>query len=459
MESYLLKSTICLVVLYGFYRLAFKQNFNHQLKRVIGFSCILFSCSFMLISFGSFFTPDESTTTFSTIFIQSSDLIHERLSQVVPDNLTNSYLIIYFLGVAFFAFRLLFGLLKLIHLYIISRKYKKWGFHVVEIERSIAPFTFFNLLFVGRQNINSKDMKALVVHEKFHRDQYHSVDTILLEILTIIYWFNPIVWMFKRDIRNEHEYMADKQVLKQGFDVLEYQYLLFKASTGVSIRLGNNFSNRTSLKKRISIMNTANRKSNKGYLKALLFIVFMGMILIFSSFIIEHSSKNFLKTDKVQLDTIPENALELKGVEKLIIRSDNLNNSALEPLYVLKEKGKDRVISVTEMRRLDKDKIKGIYVMKGNSAIKKYGDKGKNGVVIITLDKLMTDPSRTKNLNLEPLYVLKEKGNERVISSDQMKKINQHNIKNIKVLKDKESLKKYGKKGKNGVVLIEMNKE
>jgi hypothetical protein len=283
MEDYLLKSSISLTLLYLLFRIIIYYERNHQLNRFIGFACLLFSCCFMFIPVGSLiFSTDYATTIH--IALQGSEEIEKVFQSSIPDSTANTYFIIYIIGVMLFSLRSIAGLATLISFYFTSERYHQWGFMVVCVNKKVSPFTFFNLLFVSGDHLNEDNIDALLVHEQFHRDQLHSVDSLILEVLTIVFWFNPVAWLFRRDIRAEHEYMADQQVIKKGFHMLDYQHLLFKARTGISMQLGNYLSNKTSLTKRFNMMTKRKINTKSSYFRALVFLPLMAFIVAFSSF-------------------------------------------------------------------------------------------------------------------------------------------------------------------------------
>ncbi|MFD2566629.1 M56 family metallopeptidase [Pseudotenacibaculum haliotis] len=391
MEAYLIRSSICLVILYSIYRIFFKNDPHHQLKRIIALICILFACGFLFIPLGGLMVPDTYPQMMNVVFMQGSEGIQEGLSKIITDNMTNIYLVLYFIGMSVFALRSLTGVATIVKWYVSSDKIKKWGFTVAKVDKNIAPFTFFNILFIGKQEFHEEAMKALIVHEQYHKHQYHSIDTVLLELLTILYWFNPVVWLFQRDIKTEHEYMADEEVLKKGFDVLDYQYLLFQTRTGVSLNLGSNFSSKVNLKKRLHMMNKEKIKTKRSYIKALMLLPIMGIILVTSGFLEANNNLSLeikaLKS-KQSLDTLPGNLRDQIENEKLQFRiRGNANTTGVTPLFILKKGKKEEKISPSFMQSLKKDQLKSVFVLKGESAIRKYGKEGKNGVVIIELKK------------------------------------------------------------------------
>jgi len=390
MESYLLKSSLCLLFLYLIYKIILNQETNHQMKRFIGLSCVIFASVFLFIPVGIFSTPDTYPQLMNVVFMQGSEGIQEGISRVITEDATNVYFVIYVVGVLIFSMRSLFGLFTLVRWYYTAEKVKKWGFIVVKVQKEMTPFTFFNLLFIGNKPMDEESMNTLIVHEQYHRDQYHSIDTILLEILAIFFWFNPFIWLFRRDIKTVHEYMADAEVLSNGFNPLNYQYLLFRTQTGVSLQLGSHFSNKTNLKKRISMMNQQKNNSKNGFTKALLFIPIMGLILLVSAFTQANHNLStelqLLRQNTVQ-DTVPKTK-ELKNDGfRFELRDAYRSMNRTTPLFILKEGKKERTITESYMRKLNVENIKSVNVFKGEAAAKKYGKRGKNGVVIIEMKK------------------------------------------------------------------------
>lgn len=284
METYLLKSSLALVVLYGIYRAIVHWVADHRMNRFLGLACVAFSVSFALVAWESLITAKSLNQTIQTLAVNAADLETE-ISPVFLESTISRFLVVYYCGVAFFALRWLIGMVSLIFLFSNSRKDNHWGFRVINVDREISPFTFFNLLFVGKQTSQENQMHAIVVHEKIHRDHFHSVDAVLLELLTIVFWFHPFMWLFRRDIKAEHEYFADQEVLRTGVSTLDYQKLLFEARTGISLRFGSYFRNTTSLTKRFWMMTkTKTNSAITRLLSATLVLALMVSTVIFSAF-------------------------------------------------------------------------------------------------------------------------------------------------------------------------------
>jgi hypothetical protein len=168
---------------------------------------------------------------------------------------------IYLIGAGLFLLHFLYKLLKLLMLIKKSSIQKINGVNVVFVEKDLAPFSFFNLVFVNKSNISGDDFNRIVAHEMIHIRQYHSVDLFVMELLTIFQWFNPFVWPYKESLKETHEYLADNAVIAQGCNAAKYQLLIFEQLVGVKLfEFANNF-NHSQIKRRITMM--TKRKSKR----------------------------------------------------------------------------------------------------------------------------------------------------------------------------------------------------
>lgn len=125
---------------------------------------------------------------------------------------------------------------------------------IYHTNKEIAPFSFGKGVFFNPDLHSSQDLSGILIHELVHVRQRHSIDIIWAELLCVVNWFNPLVWMIRHAIRQNHEYIADREVLESGMDATQYQYLLLKVVGVPDLLLGNQF-NISSLKNRIIMMN------------------------------------------------------------------------------------------------------------------------------------------------------------------------------------------------------------
>lgn len=266
----LLQSSLSIAVIYLVYHVFLRKDTFFKTNRFYLITAILFSLFIPFIDLSFLFGPIERTY----FVLLDPIIISPEGIRVTLDNNPSVFqilLAIYFTGVIIFLLRFLFQLGQLallIHRYGIS---KRQGMRFVFTDKTYSPFSFFNIVFLNRTDLESIDTQKIIAHEKVHIQQWHSLDLMLLEIITIIQWFNPFIWIYRHAVKTLHEYLADEGVLHSGMDVKVYSALLFSQSTGIQINdLANNFSK--SLLKRRFIMMTKSRTQKFARLK-LMFVL------------------------------------------------------------------------------------------------------------------------------------------------------------------------------------------
>lgn len=265
---YLLQSSVCMAVLYGVYWAFLRKDTFFATNRFYLTGSLVLSLLIPLFRFElNTGNNDEiygimlDTVTISSKQIQSGLNAHLNLYETLT--------IIYLTGVGLFCIRLLWQLVQLFRLqrkHIISREN---GLRLVLTEQPYSPFSFFHLIFINKQSLTGDEVDKIIQHEAVHVKQMHSMDLMLVELVTILQWFNPVVWLYRFAIKKVHEYLADEGVLKKGVEALDYQTLLLQLTTGIQVNdLTNNF-NQFLIKNRI-IMMTKMKSNTLARLKVLL---------------------------------------------------------------------------------------------------------------------------------------------------------------------------------------------
>lgn len=168
---------------------------------------------------------------------------------------------------------------------LIQKNPKRWkdNLIIVNLLKSSAAFSFFNYVFLGEW-IKEEDKESILKHELVHVSQKHSLDLLLFEALRILFWFNPLIYMYQNRITTLHEYIADAQAMKQSNKKQYYEKLLSQVFGTEQISFTNTFFNQSLIKKRILMLSKS--KSNQVYLLkyALLIPMVFGMLVYTSSY-------------------------------------------------------------------------------------------------------------------------------------------------------------------------------
>jgi beta-lactamase regulating signal transducer with metallopeptidase domain len=118
-------------------------------------------------------------------------------------------LLIYITGASLFLLRLITQTFVLIRLILKYRIKSLDGIRVVENEKYGLPFSFFNVVFINPKFHTQADLPEILAHEKVHIRERHWFDLLFIELLTVIFWFNPFIWFFERSIKQNHEYLVE----------------------------------------------------------------------------------------------------------------------------------------------------------------------------------------------------------------------------------------------------------
>lgn len=170
---------------------------------------------------------DLSVTSPSSNYVENNGEISTYSKAESDLNYATIFFSIYIIGVICIGYVFvskLFGFFKLIKS---SPQEKKAEFSYVLLEKETLPFVFLNYFFINKEVFQSNQVeKEIYIHELTHIKQKHSLDILFVELLKIIFWFNPIIWSYKKAIQLNHEYLADQAVNNTFENKTAYQFLL-----------------------------------------------------------------------------------------------------------------------------------------------------------------------------------------------------------------------------------------
>jgi len=307
MIPYILKSSLSLILLFGLYWFLLRQEKLFIFNRFFLIFSILFSLVIPFVSIPVNIQNNEVQKTIVTslnnniaVFSQNqnpiSNITYQPNPEIVPssDKLSSgiSYnqilLILYGSGVILLLIRFLRNIFFISHQKRLSEKITYSGQKLVLIDHQINPFCFFNTIFVSKQDyLNNNIAKELLTHELEHINQSHSIDVIFIELIQIIYWFNPVLILYNKAIRVNHEYLADRGVIKASSDIKSYAHNLINfISCKTNIPLTSGFNPTLTRKRLIMLTKAGSSKINYGlriFLTSILVAVFFLILSCFPS--------------------------------------------------------------------------------------------------------------------------------------------------------------------------------
>lgn len=380
---YLLEANLYLAICYGFYLVFLQKETFYGLNRAYLICSSLLSFIIPLLRIGSF-----------------NQLLNDRMDLVYMDpdlgpSPKNLYwisfgevlMLIYIAIAAYFSIQLLINVYKILALAAGARRKRLGDMVYLELDHTQAAFSFFNLLFL---NPSSAEKSTILKHEMVHIKQKHSLDILFFEVLKILNWFNPIVWLVQQDIKLLHEYIADDLTTRSEVQKHEYAMFLIQNSLGLTPGyLTNQIFNPSILKRRISMLNRK-KSAGRARLKLLLAVPLVGGMLFASTVAF---SKDYAWVDLYPERHIMEDAplrvnspgqdpvaqevrfyrlnhkMDTKG--KRVVKYDNrlvvINGSSSQSGVIMEVQGFDKMVELN-----------------ASEAKAKYGDRGGSGALEFT---------------------------------------------------------------------------
>lgn len=276
-----MEANLYLAVFYALYYLVFRSETYYQLNRIYLLACTVMAFVIPVVQIGVLNPP--ATQLRGVVITTFSTSIKGMPVKLITDTswpFVNYLLLGYGLIVMLLVINLFFKIYKLIRLSHTNRTDQYNGFKLIELPDENNAFSFFNYLFISKGLSLSS---TIISHELIHIKQKHSWDIIYLELLKIINWFNPIIYLLQNSIKEVHEFIADNQTINTESNVAAYTDFLVNNAYGLSENiLTNTFFNKSLLKKRIMMLHQK-RSGRAARLKYLLVLPISGGLLCAST--------------------------------------------------------------------------------------------------------------------------------------------------------------------------------
>ncbi|MEO1053255.1 MAG: carboxypeptidase-like regulatory domain-containing protein [Bacteroidota bacterium] len=232
MIDYLIQSSVCLIVFYAFYRFVLRKEKYFGMQRTYLLVTTLLSLTIPLMQLES--PIQQNITQFISVpeIDAASTTNTNNASQEPASNslsIPHLALWVYWSITAFMAIRLLLSFGRLLSLIRTSKVQHFEGFSLVFINGELPIASFYKYIFIDRNHqYSEEELQQIILHERKHIDDYHSIDLLVMALVRVVWWFNPISYWLNKDLRSIHEYTSDEAVL-QHIDLKDYERLMIKA--------------------------------------------------------------------------------------------------------------------------------------------------------------------------------------------------------------------------------------
>jgi len=498
----LIKVNIALVLFCLGYYLVLRKLTFYTLNRAYLVTAIIFSSVYPFIDLSVFVQQHQEIVA----PVQNVVVIWKAPAAALAKHTAywNWLEIAFWTGAAVFAARLLFQMVSLYSIHARSTTKQINGQRVRVVNADISPFSFWQSIYINPEKLNAGDLDNIITHEQVHVKEWHTLDVLLTEISVIFYWFNPGIWMIKRAVRENIEFITDRKILQKGLDSKAYQYSLLNIAFNNSAPpITSNF-NLSTLKKRIMMMN-AKRSSNLNLTRyAFLMPVVIVFLLVFSfskaavvkkisllpvvveSFMehrqipeIETSSNKQISSKTLKTDTSVKLDTSYPAIFAITYNGNGKYSLGIGGKSLSAEYFKDLdsvAFAKSEQQRMHLDSIaeKGKPVfglsmlqIKNQHQLEKLNDlSDEEDKVLIVYDaatalKTKAEVRILEQVDRASLKSFKEQLifiNHQISSQQDLNSLPLNNIKSVWLQTGKAPIEQYGQKAKNGVLYIETKK-
>jgi beta-lactamase regulating signal transducer with metallopeptidase domain len=510
--TYLLKANGLLIAFFLAYHLLLRKETFFTSNRWFLLFGMIASTLLPLLFFKKIVYVERPKISINDLIILSNHSKAIPIKSIAPTIETIDWLQVVAFGYVFMVLLLLVK--AIVNIYSISRLLKNKtvlkenNFSFIDLEKDIAPFSFFNFIVFNSSLYSQNELDSILLHEKVHCSQKHSLDVLVVNLFTIFFWINPIVWFYKKAVIQNLEFIADSKAIQHIADKKAYQKTLLKVVSNQNFIPITNHFYQSLIKKRIVMLNKiqSHKRNSWKYsavIPALFAFVFLFQIKVVAQekavsaiavgyttdknatdeemkndtkmakeqLGIDYKFSNVKRNDKGEIIAIK---IEYKTKEgksgKIVLDSDN----PIETIYFNADGDKvgfskngfynsqhntlaasyDEAINIIA---LNKDKETNAVAIPNNNEVSFVTKNEKNEDVVVirqgdfTGIKVPGEP--TLNLNTKPIIVIDgsivEGDTDKIINL-----INPDNIESMNVIKGENAIKNYGDKGKNGVIEI-----
>ena len=360
--TYLLKSSGLLIIFFAAYYFLLRKETFFTSNRWFLLSGLISSLVLPLFFIKKIVLVDAPKIAENNAFVPNVNQFttKEIIQQTTEINWLEFGFYIYGIIAIILLFKIIFNLLSLYKILDKNKIIKQKDIQFIDTSESVSPFSFFNYIVINSSLYSESELQSILLHEKIHSAQKHSVDVLLTNLFSVVFWFNPFMHFYKKAVLQNLEFIADSEAIAQIDDRKSYQMALLKVVSNqniytelVEVPITNHFY-QSLIKKRIVMLNKNQSHRKNSWKYAVIIPALIAFVIFFQVKVI--AQEKTLKTDKVS--------------DKLKINDSYVgigldSNDKDEAWYALKNEFTERGINITvfNIKRNNENKIIAINIL------------------------------------------------------------------------------------------------
>ena len=407
---YLIKSSGLLALFFVAYHFLLRKETFFTSNRWFLVLGLFTSVVLPLVAFTKIVWVEPSTNIIDWSQIPLSTSSEKDISEI------NWYLVIgmlYAIGMLLFLIKLALDFYSL-HRVLKGKHIKNQAdFKYIDTTENIAPFSFFNTIVYNSTLYSKAELENILEHEKVHSEQNHTVDVLVSRLFCIVFWFNPFIWLYKKAILQNLEFIADNEATKKISDKKAYQFTLLKITTHENCVAITNHFYQSLIKKRIVMLNKNQSKKWNSWKYVVIAPALVAFVLLFQIEVIAQEKKQV--TQETTLNSVTTE-LEINATstkEELIAEKDffkeefGIQVTFKELVY----NDKNEIIQIIVELKSSNNERK-IYSVQGSKPIKPFKIFAKNENANKVTFGFMAD--KNKNSHLSNHFKATQKNGEKI---------------------------------------------
>ena len=517
---YLLRVSIAATILYLFFKFILSKRTFHAINRIVVLCMVVMTFVLPL------FTIKLPEITFSQPKVETATTqltIEEALAYLNATNYSNTTVVtptpaaeipwikilgvIYLIGLTVALLRFVISFIRMSRIIRQTKKVRLDNNSLLCIsDKKVSPFSWMKFVVLSKDDFTDES-KDIIRHEQAHVAFGHSYDLLFLDLYSLVFWFNPFAWLLRLELQTIHEYQADEKVLAEGANAKNYHLSLIRQCVGeYKFALANNFEY-NNLHKRIKMTMSTKSSSRQKWLYGTIGLSVMLCIVVLSFNGLKAKAadlKEMIQSELLPTDSIKKSTPTVIRIRKV---AENNNETVTPQIIVRDTVARDTKIKIRTSQNEDirvvgygtlngakpliivdglessedinpKD-VDRVQVLKDASATKLYGEKGKNGVILVTTRKkfpktaideskiIIGPPGDEEWHKNQPAILIFVDGKEMSMNDVKVENIESLSVNrdfatirdSMKVIKDTAMISKFIKPGISGVISIKMKKK
>ena len=355
------------------------------------------------------------------------------------------------------------------------QKHKETSFTLIHSDTTENPFSFFHYIVINPNRFSEEEFQHILTHESIHVKQKHSIDVLLSKLFCAFFWANPIIWLYRKAMLQNLEFIADSETFQQIENKYEYQRTLLKVVTHQhDLSITNQFY-QSLIKKRIVMLHTNQSNKRNVWKYATILPLLVGFMLLFQIETVAQVKENPKKAHAVKVEAIGFSWDKNATDAEMKSDSEQLKKQGIVYTFSNVKRNKNGEIIAIKIEFNDGKGNKGIKEIKGDEPIQPIYFSAEEGKIGFTAEPDYSDYVVDEKLSkiagtevkVKKFEVNQVKLNESVKANEALwiidgKEIDLSEFKNARVetkeaitfYSKEEGYEKFGEKGKNGVVII-----